>query len=296
LKNNSTNIAQYHLHKLSPQKLQFEIYNLKKYRKKSGDNAARPHSHSYYQIIWFFNAKGTHTVDFKIYDIKENTILFITKDQIHAFDDNYDCEGWLIHFNESFFMHTDVDIFLKYNIFKTQENPCYALETETLSKGKNYIDLIIAELKNRKDFGFEDSVRFLLKCFLINLERVHQKRDTKNINPNDAYTLQLYQFKELIELNYKKGLPINEYGDLMNISSKTLNTITKKVIQKSPSELIAERIILEAKRLLKFTSLRICEIAFRLGFEDPSYFIKYFKRYVKLAPLEFRKSKNYPKT
>jgi AraC-like DNA-binding protein len=296
LKNNSTNIAQYHLHKLSPQKLQFEIYNLKKYRKKSGDNAARPHSHSYYQIIWFFNAKGTHTVDFKIYDIKENTILFITKDQIHAFDDNYDCEGWLIHFNESFFMHTDVDIFLKYNIFKTQENPCYALETETLSKGKNYIDLIIAELKNRKDFGFEDSVRFLLKCFLINLERVHQKRDTKNINPNDAYTLQLYQFKELIELNYKKGLPINEYGDLMNISSKTLNTITKKVIQKSPSELIAERIILEAKRLLKFTSLRIGEIAFRLGFEDPSYFIKYFKRYVKLAPLEFRKSKNYPKT
>ena len=296
MKNNSTNIAQYHLHKLSPQKLQFEIYNLKKYRKKSGDNAARPHSHSYYQIIWFFNAKGTHTVDFKIYDIKENTILFITKDQIHAFDDNYDCEGWLIHFNESFFMHTDVDIFLKYNIFKTQENPCYALETETLSKGKNYIDLIIAELKNRKDFGFEDSVRFLLKCFLINLERVHQKRDTKNINPNDAYTLQLYQFKELIELNYKKGLPINEYGDLMNISSKTLNTITKKVIQKSPSELIAERIILEAKRLLKFTSLRIGEIAFRLGFEDPSYFIKYFKRYVKLAPLEFRKSKNYPKT
>jgi AraC-like DNA-binding protein len=296
LKNNSTNIAQYHLHKLSPQKLQFEIYNLKEYRKKSGNKAVRPHSHSYYQIIWFFNAKGTHTVDFKIYDIKENTILFITKDQIHAFDDNYDCEGWLIHFNESFFMHTDVDVFLKYNIFTTQENPCYALETDTLFKGKKYIDLIIAELKNRKDFGFEDSVRFLLKCFLINLERVHQKRATKNVNPNDAYTLHLYQFKELIELNYKKGLTIKEYADLMNISSKTLNTITKKVLQKSPSKFIAERIILEAKRLLKFTSLQISEIAFSLGFEDPSYFIKYFKRHVKLAPLEFRKSKSYPKT
>ncbi|WP_350293820.1 AraC family transcriptional regulator [uncultured Croceitalea sp.] len=281
-------IEQYHLHKLSPQKLQFEVYDLKEYRKKSGDKAAVPHSHSYYQIIWFLDTKGAHTVDFKTYEIKENTILFITKDQIHAFDDNYDCNGWLIHFNESFFMHTEVDIFLKYSIFKTQENPCYAMETEAIASGKTYLNLISKELSNRARFGFEDSIRFLLKCFLINLERVHQKRDTKTANRNDSYTLQLYQFKEMVEANYKNGLTINEYADLMHISSKTLNTITKTVVNKSPSLLIAERIILEAKRLLKFTSLQIGEIAYKLGFEDPSYFIKYFKRHVKVAPLVFR--------
>ncbi len=289
MKKDLPNIAQYHLHKARPEKLQFEIYDLNSYRKKSGDKAAMPHSHSYYQIIWFLDSKGTHIVDFKTYIIKKNTILFIAKDQIHAFDNRLDINGWLIHFNESFFMHTEVDIFLKYNIFKPQENPCYAMENKTIESGKVYMDLILNELSNRTQFGFEDSVRFLLKCFLINLERVHQKRDNETGSKTDSYTLQLYQFKELIEANYKNSISVGMYAHLMNISSKTLNTITKTVVNKSPSQLIAERTILEAKRLLKFTSLQISEIAYKLGFEDPSYFVKYFKRHSCSSPLNFRK-------
>lgn len=288
MKKDLANIAQYHLHKASPEKLQFEIYDLNNYRKKSGDKAAMPHSHSYYQIIWFFDCKGTHNVDFKTYEVKNNTILFIAKDQIHAFDNRLDINGWLIHFNESFFMHTEVDIFLKYNIFKQQENPCYAMETKAIESGKIYIGLILNELSNRTRFGFEDSIKFLLKCFLINLERVHQKRDRETSSKNDSYTLQLYQFKELVEANYKDNLSVSMYASLMNISSKTLNTITKTVVNKSPSQLIAERIILEAKRLLKFTSLQIGEIAYKLGFEDPSYFVKYFKRHTNIAPSKLR--------
>ena len=122
-------IAQYHLHKLNPGKLQFEVYDLREYRIKSGDKAAVPHSHSYYQIIWFFTKGGTHSVDFRTYDVNKDTILFITKDQIHCFDENLDIEGWLIHFNESFFMHTDVDIFLKYNIFKNQRKSMLCVGT-----------------------------------------------------------------------------------------------------------------------------------------------------------------------
>ena len=280
-------IQQYHLHRLNPGKLQFEVYDLKSYLEKHGRKASVPHSHSYYQIIWFFKAKGRHIVDFKTFDINDNTILFIAKDQIHAFDsDNND--GWLIHFNESFFMHTEVDIFLKYNIFKTQENPCYAPEKDTLAKGKNYIQLILNELENRSNFGFEDTVRFLLKSFLINLERVHQKRAPEKIEVNNTQTLKLYQFKELVEAHYKQGLSVNEYAKLMAVSSKTLNSITKSTTHKSPSELIMGRVVLEAKRLLRYTSLQISEIAYQLGFEDPSYFIKYFKRHVGHSPLEFR--------
>ena len=285
-------IEQFHLHKLSPQKLQFEVYDLKEYRKNSGTKALAPHSHSYYQIIWFLNGTGTHTVDFKTYDIKKNTILFITKDQIHSFDNHFDCNGWLIHFNESFFMHTEVDTFLKYRIFKTQENPCYAMEEEAIESGKTYLNLILKELANKARFGFEDSVRFLLKCFLINLERVHQKRAAKTTYPSDLYSIRFHQFKELIEKYYKTNLSVNKCSSLMNISSKTLNTITKTVVDKSPSELIAERTIIEAKRLLKFTSLQIGEIGYELGFDDPSYFIKFFKRNTGLAPLAFRKGTN----
>ncbi|GMN07138.1 helix-turn-helix domain-containing protein [Croceitalea sp. MTPC5] len=281
-------VAQYHLHKFKPQKLQFEIYDLKSYLQKNRDKATVPHSHSYYQLIWFFNSKGTHLVDFKTYKVTVNTIILIAKDQVHAFDKLNETEGLLIHFNDSFFMHTEVDIFLKYSIFKTHENSCYTLEENAAETGKTYVELIKKELLNRNEFGFEDTVRFLLKCFLIRLERIHRKRQPDKINANTANRLRFYQFKELIEVNYKKGMSVNEYASLLAISSKTLNTITKSIADKSPSELITERIVLESKRLVKFTTLQISEIAFKLGFEDPSYFIKYFKRHLKMAPLKFR--------
>ncbi len=283
-------IAQYHLHKLNPEKLQFEVYDLRSYRKKSGVHAAVPHSHSYYQIIWFFNKGGTHTVDFKTYPVNTNTILFISKGQIHAFDDDLDIDGWLIHFNESFFMHTDVDIFLKYNIFKTQSNPCYAMEVDAIVTAKTYMSLILSELNHRNRFGFEENIRFLLKSLLITLERAHQEDTTKALEFNSQYELQFFKFKELIEQHYKESLSVQGYAQKLHISSKTLTTITKSVANKSPSQLISERIVLQAKRMLRYTTLQVGEIAFSVGFDDPSYFIKFFKRHESLSPKSFRES------
>ncbi|MDO6491895.1 MAG: AraC family transcriptional regulator [Cellulophaga sp.] len=285
---NFNKIEQYHLHKAYPNKLQFQVYDLKEYRKKNPEKAAIPHSHSYYQIIWFFNEGGTHTIDFKTYDIKENSVLFTNKDQIHSFDDNLEVEGWLIHFNESFFMHSDVDIFLKYTIFNVEQNSCYHIDKETAEIAEHHIKLIQKELPKELKFGHEDTVRFLLKSLLINLERVHHLNDDKKLRINNTYERQLFNFKDLIEVNYNKGLSITAYADILNISSRTLTSITKTLLGKSPSQLLKERIILEAKRLLKFTSLQSNEIAFRLGFEDDSYFVKYFKKSVGILPSAYR--------
>lgn len=281
-------IAKYHLHKAHPEKLQFELYDLKEYRARSGAMAAKAHSHSYYQIIWFFNAGGTHSIDFNTYPIVKNTMLFISKDQIHAFDDTLDIEGWLIHFNEGFFMHTDVAIFLKHNVFKNTVNPCYSIDFKTAIGVSNYIGLIQEELKNRERFGYEETIRFLLKAMLIAMERMHQRDNSKQVKLTSQYELQLFTFKELLETNYMNGFSVSKYASLLHVSPKTLTNITKAMVGKSPGKLIAERIILEAKRLLTFTSLQIAEIAFKLGFDDVSYFVRYFKRNVGISPGKYR--------
>ncbi|WP_165748898.1 helix-turn-helix domain-containing protein [Cellulophaga sp. Z1A5H] len=281
-------IEQYHLHKAHPNKLQFQLHNLKSYRKKNPEKAAIPHSHSYYQLLWFFNAGGTHTVDFNSYEIKENMVLFTNKDQIHFFDDNLEVEGWLIHFNESFFMHSDVDIFLKYNIFNIEQNPCYLLDSNTVKIATHHIELIEKELPNKLSFGHEDMIRFLLKSLLITMERIHYADQSRKLQINNHYERQFFKFKDLIEVHYKNGLAISDYANLLNTSAKTLTTITKSVVDKAPSALIKERIVLEAKRLLKFTNLPINEVAFRLGFEDDSYFVKYFKRAIGMSPKAYR--------
>ncbi|KAA1245222.1 helix-turn-helix domain-containing protein [Aquimarina sp. RZ0] len=266
------------------------MYDLNEYRRKSAEKAAIAHSHSYYQIIWFYEEGGEHIIDFKTYTIKKNMILFISKDHIHAFDNNLDVQGCLIHFNESFFMHSDIDIFLKYNIFNSQENPCYSIDQETSKTATAYLDLIRKELSQKGMFGYEDIIRFSLKSLLINLERIHQKDGNVRLQFNNHYELQFAKYKELIEENYQNGLSVSEYAQMLNISSKTLSTITRSVVDKPASLLISERIILEAQRLLRFTTLQIGEIAFRIGFEDSSYFIKYFKRFVGISPKTYRKN------
>ena len=288
MSNSKTKIKQYHLHKANPEKLQFEVYSMKEYLKRSFEKAITPHSHSFYQVLWFFNGGITHTVDFKTYDLKENTVLFIAKDQVHAFDENLDIEGWIIHFNESFFMHNDVDIFLKYNIFNTHKKSIYELNPDTIDVTTSYINLIQKEFNEKHRFGYEDVIRLLLKSLLISLERLQQLDSERQLKITDHYELQFFKFKELIEYNYKTGLSVSAYASLLNISPKTLTTITKSVVNKPPSQLIADRIILQSKRDLKFTTLQVGEIAFRLGFEDVSYFIKYFKRYVGCSPRNFR--------
>ncbi|TMM56877.1 helix-turn-helix domain-containing protein [Maribacter algarum] len=288
MRHSKENMEQYHLHKANPEKLQFEVYDLNTYRKSSGDKASVPHSHSYYQIIWFFEGAGTHTVDFEQFEIKERTVLFINKDQVHAFDENLEINGLLIHFNEGFFMHSDIDIFLKYNLFNSYKSPCYFIDKNISILGFSYVDLIRTELVKRDQFGTEDVIRYLLKSFLINLERVNRKDTEKNIEFTSQYEFQFYKFKDLLEENYRRNISVKGFADALNISSKTLSTITKRFVNKSPKQLITERIVLEAKRLIRYSSLQISEIAFQLGFDDASYFVKYFRRQVGISPTEYR--------
>lgn len=281
-------IEQYHLHKERPEKLQFEVYDMASYLERSGAHATVPHTHSYYQIIWIFNKGGVHYVDFKSYNVEANTLFFISKNQIHYFDGKAKHQGIIIHFNESFLMQSDVDIFLKYTLFNNIDKPYHVLENSAVELANKYINLIKVELENKGAFGYKHVIRNLLKSFLIVLERLHSKHNQHPIRFNSSYELQFLQFRELLETYYTQNYSVNDYASRLNISSKTLNTITTTVAAKTPSQLIAERIILEAERLLSFSDLKINEIAYHLGFEDASYFVKYFKRHKQKSPKEYR--------
>jgi len=283
------NIQQYHLHKEQPEKLQFEIYNLSDYFKKNEKGASIPHSHSFYQILWFFKKGGNHFIDFNKYPILDNTVFFIAKSQIHFFEKSQDYEGILIHFNENFLMHSDVDIFLKYNVFNNLQEPCYSITIDEINSATKYIELIKNELLNKTLFGHQQVIRYLLKSLLIVFERAHRSIKKDALKFNNLYELHYLNFRELLEQNFNKGFSVKNYADQLNISTKTLATITNSIGSKTPSLLIAERVILEAKRLLAYTTLHINEIGYQLGFEDASYFVKYFKRYTKKSPGSYRK-------
>jgi AraC family transcriptional activator of pobA len=135
-------------------------------------------------------------------------------------------------------------------------------------------------------------LRCYLKFFLIQIQYRWKKSNTiqgRQISPEDKKHFKLIKFIDLIEENYKKRLKISDYLRLMQISSRTLSNLTSQLLDKSPSEMINERIIAEAKRMLLSTSYNISKIGYHLGFDDDSYFVKYFKKHTSISPLDFRR-------
>lgn len=295
-KNDSTLIKEYHLNLHQPDKAQFVIHDLKAYLKEHPGDTTKPHIHSFYQVIWFKSGNGQHYVDFKAYDVFKNAIFFIAKNQVHYFDQHTDYEGYLIHFSELFLGHSDqgIDFLVKCSLFNSPyQTPSCCVGHGIAQMLEGHIGQIKEELGNgRGQFGHEDLLRTYLKSFLIQVQRrknEFERREGKLPFTMDEKRMQLIQFINLVEKNYTKGYSVVEYAERMHISTRTLSDLTNQTLNKTPSQIIQERVVLEAQRMLVHSNFNVNQIGYHLGFEDPSYFVKYFKKHTGLSPSIFRK-------
>lgn len=285
----SSSINEYHLHLKAPGKRQFDLYDLREYLAKNNLKSSKPHSHSYYQLIWFYDNGGEHFIDFKSYAVKRDSLFFIAKGQIHFFDERTNYEGVLLHFNEPFLLQNSKDIafFLNYRLFNDSESPFFQIPAHLLEELTTYIKQIKHELNNRHTFGHEAILSNTVKSLLIRVER-EKRKQTGTYLPN-SNSIALTKFRKLLEANYRKNWTVSAYARELNVSTKTLNNLVKSATGKTSSTMICNRIILEAKRRLSHSDDQVNEIGYYLVFKDASYFVKYFKKHVFLTPSEYRR-------
>jgi len=291
-------ILEYHLNRHQPDKPQFAIHDLNSYIKKHVGATTKPHIHSFYQVIWFKNGEGKHFVDFNAFDVTPNAIFFVAKNQVHYFDQNLEYEGVLMHFNEAFLVknENEADFILKNSLYNNPYQQCLSCVNDSVDHLLNdYIRLMNREIETEVEFGKEELLRNYLKSFLMQILRKRNLMGELSNELNsvqDQRKMQLIRFNGFIDQNFTKGLSVSEYARLLNISSRTLSDLTHQMLNKTPSQMIQERIILEAQRLLLYSALQVNQIGYRLGFDDASYFVKYFKKHTQSSPSEFRKSVN----
>jgi AraC family transcriptional activator of pobA len=127
-------------------------------------------------------------------------------------------------------------------------------------------------------------LKALLKAFVMNLIRLQEQPFT----PQDLQGKRVYQFLLLVEAHYASQTQVGFYAAQMGISPKWLNKILQLNLQKTATQLVHERLLLEAKRELTIQERTIKEIAFRLGFEEPSYFARFFRKHTGNSPTEFQ--------
>ena len=287
----NSEISQYHLHKNEPEKLQFEIYPLSDYLASGGDHTRKPHTHTFYQIIWFESGKGKHYVDFNEYEVNENSIFFIPKGQVHYFD-NSNYQGYIIHFNESFISDHEnyIKVFLKHNIFDSfEKEPLFQVKKNDIREIHNIIEQMQTEILTPNQFAHKEYLKLLLHLLLIAVQRFGIRKDYNRLSVNNPTHILFVKFRQLLETNYHNVHTVTEYANFLHVSNKTLTNCTKEISRQTPLEIINDRITLEAKRLFAYSDKNVSEIGFDLGFEDPSYFVKFFKKHSNKTPTEFRK-------
>ena len=262
----------------NPSGVGIELYRMPEFfQQLRGMETDTMHLHGFYEIIWFQKGSGTHYVDFNQYAIAPGTIFFISPGQIHSFDTKHDQEGYVLKVCAEMF-----DDFVGLSCVTVQDKDSAALEM--------LVAAIQEELKKEDSLGHREALHALVKLFVIMVRRSYAGMDPSAPNPHKVSYKAFLNFRKLIEENYCRLHTVKDYAALLNVSSKTLTLYVNECSKYSPLELINNRIILEAKRLLRYSVLSVKEIAFRLGFEDPSYFAKFFKRLVKQSPADYRES------
>lgn len=270
---------------------QFELLSIEELLKSNGNHPFEAHSHGFYQILWFRDGSGIHSVDFKEYPVTNNSVFFLSPDQIHFFDKLHTQKGFVIQFNESFLSDegSSENVFLKYNVFNAFDTvPYFLLPDHAKERLEQIMDSMKTESVNASMFAHRDYLKYLVKLFLIEIQRIGQRGTGTPLCINNAANRLFIRFRQTLEHHYRQMHTVKEYANHLNVSVKTLTNSVGASSCSTPLKIINDRIILEAKRQLCYTDLKIKEIAFRLGFDDPSYFVKFFKRQTGILPAEFR--------
>lgn len=285
----TTEIKTYNFKKGLPQ--EFEIVDLSEFYKRNFDILTTVHRTGFYQIIWFQSGNPTLLVDFKAVHIQPNTVLFLNKDVVKQLADKTPFEGISILFTDSFYCQTETDTrYLRNTIlFNDLLSVSQIRVQKQIQLFAGLVQQMIGELNHTKDNFQADILQNLLHNFLLQAERIRRTQGFTEIKKG-ADLDYVMLFKDLLEAHYKVQKQVSYYARQILITEKRLNQATTKVLGKTPKEIIDDRIMLEAKRLLAHTNESIKEIGFSLGFEEPTNFIKYFKKHALTTPTEFREN------
>lgn len=280
-------MKKYDLHKNDFSKLHFELKHLAPYFLRNKAKASKPHRHSFFQLLWF-KTSGNHYIDYEIIKHPPNTLFLISKNQVHYFCPESSNEGYLFHFNDSFVSNYSLDLLSRFtvSIFNEISEPYINLANNDSRIIENICKDVLLELEEKKE-NYSHIIMHQFLGLLYKIERIKNEQISFKTDANSDF-YKIVKFKQEVIKDIDQQLSIEDFASRLGISTKKLTTLTKQYTSLTPGTLIKELKILEAKRILSHQDISIKEVAYSLGFDQPTYFTKFFKKETKLTPKQFQ--------
>jgi AraC family transcriptional regulator, transcriptional activator of pobA len=255
-----------------------------------GDAATlrEPHRHDYHELIWVGEGRGEHLIDGRPLAVRRRTLTLIGRGQVHVFAEARDVTGAAIRFGDDALLGGEAQRaapgWLLAGggglVVEPPESDVPALEAT--------IAALHAECERPPDARTADLERHLISILLLWFERWHEATRTERRDSDDADVALHRRFAEQLEADYARHHDARHYAAALGVPAAALSRALTRVTGRATKELVIDRVMLEAARLLRFTDLSVQEVSHRTGFRDPLYFSRAFKRHHGEPPLGYR--------
>lgn len=248
-----------------------------------------PHRHDFYHVVWVESGSGRHVIDSIEYQVRPNTLFFMSPGQIHDFAPSPDTTGFTINFSPEFFalQLQGKNLLDEIPFFGLDKDHALYLEKEQAPAICDLLEEIDSEYFQERDRNM-DVIRSYLYVLLVKASRF--TTGTATAETSRSAVQLAARFNNLLESRLATTQDVADYARMLRVTERGLNEATRRALGNTAAQLIRARLILEAKRLLAHSTANIASVADSLSFEDPAYFSRWFKKHTGTSPVEFRRS------
>lgn len=235
-----------------------------------------------YILIWCTSGCGKIVIDENEFVFIRNQVITITSGQIFYFTGLTHARGMVLEFTYDFFCKNDNDIELIFHnglFCHFTMNEVITIDDSNSKTFSGHLQTIREELL-QKPYQYVTSIHSRIKLLLIGINRNKIKEGEEIYKPDATFL----KFLELVRANFKNNYPVRYFADRLLTTESRLNELSKLHTGKNAQDIIYGLIVSEAKRIFKYKDLSVKEEAYELGFNDPFYFSKFFKKHTRESP------------
>ncbi len=249
-----------------------------------------PHRHDFFHIVWIERGTGQHVIDEATYEVRSETLFFMAPGQVHDFKLSDDTEGFTISFSSEFFalQLQDKNSLAQIPLYD-HEHRIHAVypAAQAVQDIRRTLERIQDEYES-EGYRAQDMIRSYLFILMVQASREAAPMMDMEVGPR---TQLLYRrFIALLEEQFATLQEPQDYSRPLRCTERALNQAARRCAGVTAAQLIRDRVILEAKRLLAHSGAQVAQVGAQLGFEDPAYFSRCFKKHTGRTPVEVRKS------
>ena len=251
------------------------------------DPVREPHRHDYHELIWVSSGAGEHLIDGATVPVQPGTVMVIGRGQVHVLDRAEQLVGAVLRFGDELLADESRRAATGW-LVAGRGGRSIPVPPSEHARLDATLDAIAAESVRPPDPYSGRLERHLIATVLLWVERWYDASRIEGRDADDADVELQRRFAELLETEYAQHHEAAYYADALAVPAAALSRALTQITGRGTKDLILDRVMLEAARLLRFTEQSVGEVAFEVGYTDPFYFSRAFKRRFGVAPLAYR--------